>query len=59
MAALMRGDTAERDRLCRRAEVLLNAEAKSRALAMVMAVDFMVDSKGTAYRTRDLLRVAL
>ena len=51
-AALLRGDTAERDRLCQRAEVQHQAEARSRAIAKVLATDFYVNQRGTVYPSR-------
>jgi hypothetical protein len=58
-AALLRGDTDGRDRAVRHAETLMKAGARGRALAKLMAVDFMVDSQGCVFPTRDILREAL
>lgn len=51
-AALLEGDTAERDRLCRLAEMQMQAEARSAALAQVLGTDFYVSADGTAYTGR-------
>lgn len=45
-AALLRGDTAERDRLVSRARVLLEAERHADAVQRVMAKDFYVTRTG-------------
>lgn len=57
-AALLRGDTAERDRLVRRAEKLMEAEHYAGAVERVLTVDFYVSRRGVAYRSTDLARAA-
>lgn len=54
--ALLRGDTAERDRLVRRAEQLMKAEHYGDAVQRVLTVDFYVNRRGVAYRSIDLAR---
>lgn len=57
--AILRGDYAERDRLCDLAEAQIRIEARDRALAKVLAVDFFVRANGTVILSRDVLREAL
>lgn len=45
--ALLRGDTAERDRLCERAKILLKTEQHAAAVERVMQKDFYVTRAGT------------
>jgi hypothetical protein len=47
-AAILRGDTAERDRLADRAKVLLAAEMQADTLQRVMSIDFFVTAGGLA-----------
>lgn len=56
--ALLHGDTAERDRLCERAKVLLDAEHKASAVERVMAVDFYVTPSGEVVPTKAMARAA-
>lgn len=58
-AAIKRGDYAERDRLCAQAQLELRKDARDRALARVMAVDFFVKADGTAISSRAMLGVLL
>jgi hypothetical protein len=53
-SAALRGDMAERDRLCALMKIQLEAETRARAIATVLASDFMVDAKGVAYRSVDI-----
>jgi hypothetical protein len=53
-AALLRGETGERDRLCARAEKLLEAERMASAVEKVLAVDFYVDRKGRSFPSREM-----
>lgn len=56
--AVLRGDTGERDRLCERGKVLLEAEHKASAIQRVMAVDFYVTARGVAVPTVRMARAA-
>ena len=47
-AALLRGDTAERDRLCARAERLVEAEQYADAVERVLDTNFSVTPGGVA-----------
>lgn len=58
MQALVRGDTAERDRLVRRGEMLMRAEEQCAAVARVLSVDFYVDSRGRAFPSATMARAA-
>ena len=57
-AALLKGDTSERDRLLRRAETLLKAEAQADAVERALKVDFYVTAKGIAVPTLTMARAA-
>jgi hypothetical protein len=57
-AALIRGDTAERDRLCDRARSLMEAEGLARATEKVLSVDFYVKLDGTIIPTLLMARAA-
>jgi hypothetical protein len=50
--AILRGDYAERDRLCDRARLLIEAEKQAGAMQRVMAVDFYVTDRGVAFPTK-------
>lgn len=58
MQALLRGDTMERDRLCRRAETLLSAEQQADAVQRVLAIDFYVRANGVVIPTLVMARSA-
>lgn len=55
-AALLRGDTDERDRLCKRAEILLEAENYANAVEAVLSVDFYVFGNGTVIPTKEMAK---
>lgn len=60
-AALLRGDTAERDRICAIAEKGLQREEmdeEARAVAKVLSIDFYVKADGTAISTRRMYAAA-
>lgn len=57
-AALLQGDTAERDRQCARAETLLVAEQYADAVTKVLSVDFYVTKSGVAILTKHMAKVA-
>ena len=50
--AILRGDYAERDRLCDRARILMEAEKLAGAMQRVLAVDFYVTGRGVTIPTR-------
>lgn len=54
--ALLRGDCTERDRLCERAKILLDAENKAAAVERVMAIDFYVRPNGVCVSTKAMAR---
>lgn len=56
--AIMRGDYAERDRLCERAKALIAAEGEAAAMQRVLAVDFYVTSNGISIPTMKMAAVA-
>ena len=56
--ALLRGDRAERDRLCARAEKLLAAETHGAKVQKALTIDFYVNRRGTAYSSRAMARAA-
>ena len=49
--AILRGDTAERDRLCQRGGSLEEAEAKAAAVERVLGVDFYVTTSAIVIPT--------
>lgn len=57
-AAILKGDAAERDRLCRRAAVLMTAEKQADAIEAVLRVDFYVKSNGVAISSLAMARAA-
>lgn len=57
-AALARGDLPERDRLCERAGLLLEAEQRATAISNLLAIDFYVTSAGVAYSTKAMAKAA-
>ena len=57
-AALLRGDTAERDRLCERASVLIVAEERASAMQRVLSIDFYVTASGVAVPTKRMAKAA-
>ena len=57
-AALLRGDTAERDRQVARAEVLLKAEQYADAVTRILAVDFYVGRDSVAIPTKCMAKAA-
>lgn len=56
--AIQRGDCAERDRLCERAQGLIAAEREASAMERVLAVDFYVTRHGVAVPTTHMAAVA-
>lgn len=59
--ALLRGDTDERDRLCKEAEISLKREEmneKARAVAKVLSVDFYVTADGRAISSKAMYSAA-
>lgn len=56
--ALLRGDYAERDRLCERASRLMVAERNALAMERVLAVDFYVTRHGVAVPTTTMAKAA-
>lgn len=54
--AILRGDYAERDRLCERGRVLTEIEDYAYRIERVMQADFYVNTRGTAYPTRSIAR---
>lgn len=58
MQAILRGDYAERDRLCKRAQALLAAEDHAAAIERVMAVDFYVTRRGTVIPVQRMAQAA-
>jgi hypothetical protein len=57
-AALLRGDTLERDRQCERAKHLNEAEVYAAAMQRALSIDFYVNTRGVAYPARELARRA-
>ncbi len=57
-AALLRGDTGERDRLCKRGGTLLKAEEYADAVQRVLAKDFYVTPEGVAIPTKRMAKAA-
>lgn len=57
-AALLRDDTAERDRLVKRAERLLVAEQRAAAVERVLSVDFYVTRTGRVIPTKMMARAS-
>lgn len=57
-AALMQGDTKERDRLCHRAGTLLDAEDHAAAVGRVLAKDFYVTAHGICIPVGMMARAA-
>lgn len=55
--ALLAGNGAERDRLCERAEKILQAERWADAAQRVMEVDFYVNNAGVATSTKLMLQL--
>jgi hypothetical protein len=61
MQALLRGDIAERDRLCDAAEKATQREEmeeKARATAKILTVDFYVHADGRAVETKKMYAAA-
>lgn len=56
--AILRGDYAERDRLCERSKTLIAAERYSNAVEKVLAIDFYVTGQGTAIPVMAMARAA-
>jgi hypothetical protein len=56
--AILRGDYAERDRLCERGKALADAEDHARAVETVMSRDFYVTPSGTVIPTKRMAKVA-
>lgn len=56
--ATLRGDYAERDRLCERAKVLIAAEGEAAAVERVLSADFYVSRTGIAIPTLKMAAVA-
>lgn len=57
-AALLSGDTAERDRQCERARQLMGAEKYAGAVERVLGVDFYVTGSGVAVPTKRMAKAA-
>jgi hypothetical protein len=57
-AALLNGDTKERDRLCNRADALLKAEQQAEAVERVLAKDFYVTKAGVAIPVKRMAKAA-
>lgn len=55
-AALLRGDTAERDRLCARAERLIEVEQYADAVERVLDTNFYVTAGGVAIPSATLAK---
>lgn len=56
--AILRGDYAERDRLCARAKALIAAEGEAAAVERVLSADFYVSRNGIAIPTLKMAAVA-
>jgi len=56
--ALLRGDLAERDRLCARVKQLIEAERYNDAVERIMSVDFYVTSQGVVIPTPMMAKAA-
>lgn len=56
--AILRGDYAERDRLCERAKSLIEAEQTASAIQRMLAVDYYVTASGTAVPTARMAKAA-
>jgi hypothetical protein len=56
--ALLKGDTAERDRLCERAKMLMEAEKMANAIEKVMSIDFYVKPNGVAISSKIMAKAA-
>lgn len=56
--AILRGDYAERDRLCERAKVLIAAEGAATAVERVLSADFYVSRNGIAIPTLKMAAAA-
>lgn len=56
--AILRGDYAERDRLCERAKSLIAAEDHAAAVERVLSADFYVSRNGIAIPTLKMAAVA-
>lgn len=57
-AALLKGDTAERDRMVARARTLMAAEDHAARVERVLSVDFYVTARGTAVPTKTMAQAA-
>ncbi len=57
-AALTRGDTTERDRLCERAKNLLKAEDYACRVERALSVDFYVNKRGIAIPVMAMAKAA-
>ena len=57
-SAILRGDYAERDRLCDRAKALMQAEEHAAKVERVMSADFYVTSAGKVYPTVAMAKAA-
>lgn len=58
MAALLRGDLAERDRLCERGARLIDAEDRAARVQRALEVDFYVTARGVAVPTKTMAMAA-
>lgn len=56
--ATIRGDYAERDRLCKRGATLADAEHHAAAVERVLAVDFFVTARGIVIPTLTMAKAA-
>lgn len=56
--AILRGEYAERDRLCERARALIAAEGKASAVQRLLSADFYVTRSGVTIPTLKMASVA-
>lgn len=56
--ALLKGDTDERDRLCERAKVILEAETSANAIQKVLSIDFYVKKDGVCISSKTMAKAA-
>jgi aminoglycoside/choline kinase family phosphotransferase len=56
--ATLRGDYTERDRLCKRGQMLAQAEHHAAAVERVLAIDFFVTAQGVSIPTLTMAKAA-
>lgn len=56
--AILRGDYADRDRLCERARALIAAEGEAVSVQRILSADFYVTRSGVAIPTSKMAAVA-